>query len=886
MASPTPPAPAAPPHTLPPDALRRALGSSTAGLTAAAAARALASAGPNEVRRARGRSAWAILGAQFANLLTIILLVATALSALLGHGVEAVAITLIVLFSVGLGFIQEFRAGRALDALREMAAPVATVVREGREIEVPARDVVPGDLLVLHAGDRVAADARLVEAVNLGVHEAALTGESVPVGKHTAVLPDPALPLGDRRNMVFAGTSVSRGRGQAVVVATGMATEFGRIAHLLETVEARPTPLQENLQALGRTLARAALAVVAVIVALGVARGQPLVEMLVFGVALAVAVVPEVLPAVVTISLAVGVQRLVRRRALMRQLPAVETLGSTSVICSDKTGTLTRNEMTLRLAWVAGQPVEVTGTGYRPEGGFRAGGQPVAWSGPDRSPLAGPLERLLATAVLASDARLVHDPAQDRWTIQGDPTEAALVVAAAKAGWPRTDLDARHPRLQEIPFSAESMRMTTLHRADGTVRACVKGAPEVILAACERQLGAAGEEPLDAGSREAILAAGQRLAREGQRVLAVATRDEATLENVESGLTFLGLVAIMDPPRPEARAALERCRDAGIRVVMITGDHPLTAEAVAGELGLLGQGRVVTGAELDRLSDEVLGREIGAIAVLQARGEVVAMTGDGVNDAPALKQADIGVAMGVTGTDVAREAAAMTLTDDNFASIVAAVEEGRGIFGNIRKYLMFLLSSNIGEIGLMAAATLAGLPMPLTAVQILYVNLATDGLPALALSVDPPEGDLMRRRPGGRGVVGAGQPGAVPVGPPERPDPAGGDDPHLRLAGADPVRQGVRLPLGPPAGARPAVCQPLAEPGGAVGAGAAGGGGGVAGAPPGLRDHGAVGGGVGAGGGGGADGGAGARGGQGAGPPGTAGAAGVTGAGGRRRPSG
>ena len=762
MDSPPVPRPATPAHTQPPDVLLRALGSSAAGLTGAAATAALASAGPNEVRRARGRSAWAILGAQFANLLTIILLVATALSALLGHGIEAVAITVIVLFSVGLGFIQEYRAGRALDALREMAAPGATVVREGREVLVPARDVVPGDLLVLHAGDRVAADARLVEAVNLGVQEAALTGESVPVGKHTEVLPDPVLPLGDRRNMVFAGTSVSRGRGQALVVATGMATEFGRIAHLLETVEARPTPLQENLQALGRTLARAALAVVAVIVALGVARGQPLVEMLVFGVALAVAVVPEVLPAVVTISLAVGVQRLVRRRALMRQLPAVETLGSTSVICSDKTGTLTRNEMTVRQAWVAGQPVEVTGTGYRPEGEFLAAGQPVTWSGPGASPLGGPLERLLTTAVLASDARLVHEPAHDRWTIQGDPTEAALVVAAAKAGWPRTDLDLRHPRLQEIPFSAESMRMTTLHRAEGTVRACVKGAPEVILAACDRQELAGGEAPLDAESREALLAVARRLAAEGQRVLAVATREGATLENVESGLTFLGLVAIMDPPRPEARAALERCRQAGIRVVMITGDHPLTAEAVAGELGLLGEGRVVTGAELDQLSDEDLGAAIDGIAVfarvapahkvrvvtaLQARGEVVAMTGDGVNDAPALKQADIGVAMGVTGTDVAREAAAMTLTDDNFASIVAAVEEGRGIFGNIRKYLMFLLSSNIGEIGLMAAATLAGLPMPLTAVQILYVNLATDGLPALALSVDPPEGDLMQRRP-------------------------------------------------------------------------------------------------------------------------------------------
>ena len=741
-------------HTLSATDLCGRLRSTPAGLTAAEAVRRLAEYGPNELEAAHRISPWTLLWAQFKNVLIVILLAATALSAVLGHGVEAVAITLIVLFAVLLGFVQEYRAERAIDALREMAAPMATVLRDGQETEVPARDIVPGDVLVLRAGNRIAGDARLLEAVNLQTQEAALTGESVPVEKQIDPLGDPELALGDRKNMIYAGTAATYGRGRALVVATGMKTEFGKIAELLQTVETGKTPLQENLDKLGQALARVAFVVVAAIVALGMFRGQPFVEMLVFGIALAVAVVPEALPAVVTISLALGVQRLVKRRALMRRLPAVETLGSTSVICSDKTGTLTRDEMTARKLYVAGQVLDVSGAGYEPHGEFSCDGVRVEPSEP--------LKHLLRAAALASDAQIVRGETDGTWHVKGDPTEGALVVAAAKAGLSKADLDARFPRVHEIPFASETKRMTTLQATPDGVVAYAKGAPEVILDSCTSQLMPDGEVRLDAAARTQILDAARRMASEALRVLAVATRAEATPQDAQREMTLLGLVGMIDPPRPEAQAAIQTCERAGIRVVMITGDHPTTAQAVAGELGLLKTGRVVTGVELEEMSEAEFERDVEHIDVyarvspahklrvvtaLQNKGHVVAMTGDGVNDAPALKKADIGVAMGITGTDVAKEAAAMMLTDDNFASIVAAVEEGRGIFGNIKKYLMFLLSSNVGEIILMAGATLVALPLPLTAVQILYVNLATDGLPALALAVDPPEPDLMHRRP-------------------------------------------------------------------------------------------------------------------------------------------
>lgn len=723
------------------------------GLSSASARLRLAKYGPNELTAARRISPWAILAEQFKNVLIIILLVATALSAFLGHGVEAAAITVIVLFAVGLGFVQEYRAERAIEALRRMAAPMATVLRGGREIEVPSREVVPGDIIIMRAGNRVPGDARLIEAVNLQVQEAALTGESVPVEKHIEPLNGPELSLGDRRNMVYAGTAATYGRGRAVVVGTGMTTEFGKIAKMLQSVETGKTPLQVNLDKLGHSLARAAFIVVAIIVGLGLFRGQPFIEMLIFGIALAVAVVPEALPAVVTISLAIGVKRLVKRRALMRRLAAVETLGSTSVICSDKTGTLTRDEMTARKLYVAGQVLEVSGAGYEPQGVFSHNAAVVT---PSES-----LTRLLSAGALASDAYIVRGE-DGRWQIKGDPTEGALVVAAAKAGMSKSDLDVKFPRVNEIPFSSETKRMTTLHDGPDGIVAYAKGAPEIILDSCTRQMTDKGEVPLDAGERKAILEQSRAMAGEALRVIAVAARADATLKNAEREMTFLGLVGMIDPPRPEAKASIKTCEDAGIRVVMITGDHPVTAQAVARELGILKNGRVITGAELEAMSDEVFDRSVEDIDVyarvspahklrvvtaLQNKGHIVAMTGDGVNDAPSLKKADIGVAMGITGTDVAKEASAMTLIDDNFASIVAAVEEGRGIFGNIKKYLMFLLSSNIGEIGLMAGAALLGLPLPLSAVQILYVNLATDGLPALALAVDPPESDLMRRKP-------------------------------------------------------------------------------------------------------------------------------------------
>lgn len=714
--------------------------------------------GANELQAAHRVSPWEILLDQFKNVLILILLGATTLSLFLGHGIESIVIAVIVLFAVLLGFIQEYRAERAIEALKQMAAPTASVLRDGTEVKIPARELVPGDVILLHTGDRMPADARLLEAVNLQIEEAALTGESVAVEKHIQPLPVNDLPVGDRKNMVYAGTAATYGRGKALVVATGMQTEFGKIAQLLQTVETGKTPLQHNLDKVGTALARAAFVVVAIIVALGLFRGQPFVEMLIFGIALAVAVVPEALPAVVTISLAIGVQKMVKRNALIRRLPAVETLGSTSVICSDKTGTLTKDEMTVRKIFAAGQLFSVSGAGYSPVGEFSLNGSGSI------APTTG-LQKLLTAATLASDTHLISDAENEsgsEWNIKGDPTEGALVVAAAKAGLQKESLDSEYPRVQEIPFSSETKRMTTLHQTNGNLTAYAKGAPEMILESCDWHLTADGVKPFDHEGRKQAPSIAHEMASQALRVIAISTKPDATLETAQTGMTFLGLAGMIDPPRPEVKNAIAICEQAGIRTVMITGDHPVTAQAVARELGLLKTGRVVTGTELEAMSDEQFQREVETIDIyarvspahklrvvtaLQANDHIVAMTGDGVNDAPSLKKADIGIAMGITGTDVTKEAAAMMLTDDNFASIVAAVEEGRGVFDNIKKYLMYLLSSNIGEIGLMTGATLLGLPLPLTAVQILYVNLATDGLPALALAVDPAEKGLMKRNP-------------------------------------------------------------------------------------------------------------------------------------------
>jgi Ca2+-transporting ATPase len=728
------------------------------------AERRLAQYGPNELVEEGKVSPWKILLEQFKNFLIIILLVAVVLSAVLGEVADAIVIFVIVLFAAGLGFIQEYRAERTMEALKKMAAPTASVLRSGQEIEVPARELVPGDIIILKTGDRIPADARITESVNLRTEEAPLTGESVPVEKVDGAL-DGDASIGDRRNMVFMGTAAVYGRGGAVITAIGMNTEFGKIAIMLQEVETDQTPLQISLDRMGKWIAIGALALTFVLAVLGVLRGHEALEMLIWGVSLAVAAVPEALPAVVTISLALGVQRMVKRHALIRKLPAVETLGCTTYICSDKTGTLTQDQMTVRQIHVGGRLVDVSGVGYEPKGEFFVDNRVID---PKQDAA---LEMLLRIGSLCNDTSLNSVDGVSK--IKGDPTEGALVVAAAKADLRQEQLIGQYPRVAEIPFSSETKRMTTIHQAPEGKIAYSKGAAEVILDSCDYIYTNAKEGLLSSRDREHVMVAAHEMAGNALRVLAVAYKNLS--DNVgksdaaEKGMVFVGLVGMIDPPREEVKDAVKTCDEAGIKSVMITGDHKLTAVAIAKELGLLKDGIAITGAELDNMSDEdfealvekieVYARvspahKLRVVEALAKKGHVVAMTGDGVNDAPALKKADIGVAMGINGTDVTKEAADMVLTDDNFASIVAAVEEGRGIFGNIKKYLIYLLSCNLGEILLMAVAILFG-PfwglgagvIPLIAIQILYVNLATDGLPAIALSVDPPELDLMKRRP-------------------------------------------------------------------------------------------------------------------------------------------
>jgi len=734
------------------------LRSSTSGLSYEEAEKRLEIYGPNEISEIKKTRALDILIGQFKNILMLVLFLAAGISFGLGHYIEASAITIIAFFAISLGFVQEYRAERAIEALREMAAPSAFVIRAGTEHEIPSKEVVAGDIIVVRQGCKIPADARIIESFNLRTEEASLTGESMSSDKEAGFEGNKDSPLGDRRNMIYAGTSVSSGRAKAIVVATAMKAEYGKIAGMIQSVEDSRTPLQENMDRTGSILVKAAFAVVMLIVALGVFRGQPFVEMFIFGVALAVAVVPEALPAVVTISLAIGAQRMTKRHALIRRLPAVETLGCTSVICSDKTGTLTRDEMTVRKIYSGSRFFEISGEGYSPVGDFHENGELA-----DPPPF---LISLLKASVLCSDASISQDSIYLNWKASGDTTEAAMLTAAAKADLVKSELDSKYPRIDEIPFSSETKRMLTLHKyPDGNIVYC-KGAPEIILRTCSYYLGSDGIKPLDEKTREEIIQAGVGMAKDALRVLAVAEKREDILVYPGKDMVFLGLMGMMDPPRSETAESIKTCKIAGIKTVMITGDHPITAEAIAREIGLLDPGKtpsgIVTGLELDLMPDEKLEKEVEHISVyarvspvhklrivsaLQKTGHVVAMTGDGVNDAPALKKADIGVAMGITGTDVTKEASDMTLTDDNFASIVSAVKVGRGIFGNIKKYLMYLLSSNIGEIGLMACASIAGLPLPLSAVQILYVNLATDGLPALALALDPEEKDIMERKP-------------------------------------------------------------------------------------------------------------------------------------------
>ncbi|HEX7061019.1 MAG TPA: cation-translocating P-type ATPase [Woeseiaceae bacterium] len=771
-----------------------------AGLTSAEARRRLARSGPNRLPAPRAVSAWRRFLAQFKSPLVVLLLIATAISAALWlyeqSGTlpyEALAILAIVLLNAIMGFVQESRAEAAVAALREMTPATAVVVRDAHPRHVRSSQLVPGDVVLIEAGDTIPADARVLESIGLQTAEAALTGESLPASKHKDALPGEAA-VGDRRNMLFSGTSATYGRGKAVVTATGLRTEMGRIASLLDEAPPESTPLQRELARVGRLLGAIvvaiALVMVATILVVEDIRGlRAVFDVLIFGVALAVAAVPEGLPTVVTAVLAIGVRRMARRNAIVRRLAAVEALGSANVIASDKTGTLTKNEMTVRSVVTASGRVDLGGTGYVPEGEVTL--RPAQGSG--ESALRLELERALTVGDRANNAAL-HDQ-HGRWSVEGDPTEGALIVAARKAGLDAQGLIGRFCRRAEVPFSSERKMMSTVHSdAEKTERLLVfsKGAPDVLLARCSHELVGGAEVPLESARRAAILRSNEDLAREALRTLGVAygalSRDafpdgEAD-ERVEENLVFAGLIGMIDPPRPEAIRAAERARAAGIRSLMITGDHPATALAIARELGIADDAGVVTGIELDALSDEQLAELVGRIAVyarvspehklrivraLQAQDAIVAMTGDGVNDAPALKAADIGVAMGITGTDVSRKAADIVLADDNYASIVAAVEEGRAIFANIRKFLRYLLSSNVGEVltmffGVLLAdaiglsATGDGVVLPLLATQILWVNLVTDGAPALALGVDPADPYVMRRppRPGGEGVLTRG----------------------------------------------------------------------------------------------------------------------------------
>jgi len=757
-------------HTMSPEEVARRLGTDLQrGLSQEEAARRLEQLGPNELAEKPRPSMWALLLSQFNNFLIIILLVASVISILLGEFIDAGAIIAIVILNAVLGVIQESKAEEALAALKKMAAPEAHVIRDGHLISIPAREVVPGDLVVLETGNYVPADVRLVESANLRIEEASLTGESVPAKKDArAILPADA-PLGDRQNMAFMGTLVTYGRGRGIVVATGMQTQIGRIAAMIQEVEEEATPLQQKLDQLGRWLGIAALVICGVIFLAGVLRGISVLEMFMTAVSLAIAAVPEGLPAVVTICLALGMQRMIQRHALIRRLPAVETLGSATVICSDKTGTLTQNEMTVVQVWADNTLLNVTGEGYRPEGEFM-----------DRSEVVDPrgypaVDLLLRGMLLCNDARLEAVEASDNggrpsWRIAGDPTEGALVVLAAKAGYWKDEMERLQPRLAEIPFDSGRKRMTTIHPNErGGYIAFVKGAPDIVLQHATHIYVDGTVRELTDFDRERILEVNASLASNALRVLALAYREldelpaEPTPELVEKDLVFVGLVGMIDPARAEVRDAIRVARQAGIRPVMITGDYPNTAVAIAKDLNLLRpQGKVLTGAELDRISDEELVRIVEDVDVfarvspehkmriveaLRQRGHIVSMTGDGVNDAPALKRADIGVAMGITGTDVSKQTADMVLTDDNFASIVAAVEEGRIIYSNIRKFVFFLLSCNVGEILVIFLATIAGLPLPLTAIQLLMLNLLTDGAPALALGVERGDPDIMERPP-------------------------------------------------------------------------------------------------------------------------------------------
>ncbi|MCY9513687.1 calcium-translocating P-type ATPase, SERCA-type [Paenibacillus apiarius] len=746
--------------------------------------------GRNELSEGKRVSPLALFFNQFKDFMVLVLAGATLVSGMLGEYLDAITIIAIILLNGVLGFVQEFRAERSLRALKQLSAPMAKVVRSGKLCHINAHELVPGDVVLMESGDRLPADIRWISTSSCYVEESALTGESVPVNKHHQAIKQDELPLGDLKNIGFMGTMMTRGTGKGVVIRTGMDTEMGKIAHMIENTESMDTPLQHRLEQLGKILIIVALALTVMVVVAGILHGQPAMGMFLAGVSLAVAAIPEGLPAIVTIALALGVQRMIKRKAIVRKLPSVETLGCASVICSDKTGTLTQNKMTVTRLWMGGRALEVSGEGFEPTGQVTEEGKPLDLKN-DQA-----LRRFLQISALCNNAVLSESyPSELRsakgsgkqakkakevkkqgseelkpvWDIKGDPTEGALLVLAAKLGMTPQTLAGMYARMEEYPFDSERKRMSVIVTHQGGRNVLAKGAPDVLLNRCSYILWDGKVVPLTAGLKQKALAANEAMAKQALRVLGLAYRELKASEPaaqesaVESQLIFVGLAGMIDPPRREARDAIAVCRRAGIKTVMITGDHQLTAEAIAHQLGIIPHGgQTVNGVQLAQMDDDALDKVIDNIYVyarvspehklrivksLQRKGHVVAMTGDGVNDAPAIKAADIGIAMGITGTDVSKEASALILSDDNFATIVAAIEEGRGIYENIRKFIRYLLASNVGEILVMFFAMMLGLPLPLVPIQILWVNLVTDGLPAMALGVDQPEKDLMEHRP-------------------------------------------------------------------------------------------------------------------------------------------
>ena len=742
------------------------------GLSSSEVKQRLEKIGPNQLKEGKKRTVWHMLIDQFKDVLIIILLASAVISVLLGEVTDAIVIGIIVILNAILSVLQEYRAEKSLDALKKMTVPETLVMRDGKQKKIKSTQLVPGDLVLLESGDRIPADLRLVEVTDLSIQEAILTGESEPAEKtNREIVSKEEIPLGDRLNIAYMGTTVIAGRGRGIVVATGMDTEMGQIASMLQEQKKELTPLQKKLNQVGKNLGIIILFVIAIVVLLGCLRGIPFFDMFLTGISLAVAAVPEGLPAVVTIVLALGVQQMIKKNAIIRRLPAVETLGATTVICSDKTGTLTQNQMTVQKLVLVDREIEVEGVGYQPFGQFRQNNQYIQPSDDQAISL------LLKAATLCNNSYLKQNEENNQWEIIGDPTEGALVVVAAKAGYQKEGLENKYPRLRELPFDSERKRMSTVHRTpEGNEILFVKGAPDQIIERCSSFRSNSKEKAWSQSLKGKIAEQNKKLASEALRVLAVAYREinsqekeyikenkKLNIEKTESELTFLGLVAMIDPPRKEAKEAVKTCRKAGIRPIMITGDYSLTAQAIADQIGIYQLGdRIITGSELEKMPQEELEKvvmkttifarvsprhKMRIVHALQKNNQVVAMTGDGVNDAPALKESDIGVAMGITGTDVSKEAADMILTDDNFSSIVSAVQEGRKIYQNIQKFIRYLLSCNLGEILTIFVAILIGLPRPLLPIQILWVNLVTDGLPALALGLDPAEKDVMIQPP-------------------------------------------------------------------------------------------------------------------------------------------